>query len=200
MFAEGFDLVFGSSGEKQWYAGLLSDCEEDIDGLLSYFHTEDKKCKILSEEETALIPKRVYHNFIRIRDELGIPRADRLYRDDLILVRTTIMSHGNMLVLLSSTKQGLKYILMELTHIHLQITKKSFINIISPHDKKAGKQMTEIIIDEQKYLSIVKDVEDTMSKFDEQGASYEELYELYDRAYSNLDMLIYNALYTKVAE
>lgn len=87
LFAEGFDLVFGSSSEKQWYAGLLSDCEEDIDGLLSYLHTEDKKCKILSEEETALIHKRVYHNFIRIRDELGIPRADRLYRDDLILVR-----------------------------------------------------------------------------------------------------------------
>lgn len=60
--------------------------------------------------------------------------------------------------------------------------------------------MTEIIIDEQEYLSIVKDVEDTMSKFNEQGASYEELYELYDRAYSHLDMLIYNALYTKVAE
>ena len=60
--------------------------------------------------------------------------------------------------------------------------------------------MTGIIIDEQKYLSIVKDVEDTMSKFDEQGASYEELYDLYDRAYSHLDMLIYNALYTKVAE
>lgn len=31
LFAEGFDLVFGSSGKKQWYAGLLSDCEEDID-------------------------------------------------------------------------------------------------------------------------------------------------------------------------
>lgn len=60
--------------------------------------------------------------------------------------------------------------------------------------------MTKIIIDEQEYLSIVKDVENTMSEFDEQGASYEELYELYDRAYSNLDMLIYNALYTKVAE
>lgn len=60
--------------------------------------------------------------------------------------------------------------------------------------------MTEIIIDEQEYLSIVKDVEDTMSEFGEQGASYEELYELYDRAYSHLDMLIYNALYTKVAE
>ena len=39
-----------------------------------------------------------------------------------------------------------------------------------------------------------------MSEFNEQGASYEELYELYDRAYSNLDMLIYNALYTKVAD
>lgn len=60
--------------------------------------------------------------------------------------------------------------------------------------------MTEIIIDEQEYLSIVKDVEDTMPKFDEQGASYEELYELYDRACIRLDMLIYNALYTKVAE
>lgn len=60
--------------------------------------------------------------------------------------------------------------------------------------------MTEIIIDEQEYLSIVKDVEDTMSKFNEQSASYEELYELYDRAYSRLDMLLYNALYTKVAE
>lgn len=30
--------------------------------------------------------------------------------------------------------------------------------------------MTEIIIDEQEYLFIVKDVEDTMSKFNEQGA------------------------------
>lgn len=87
LFAEGFDLVFGSSSGKQWYAGLLSDCREDIDGILSYHRTKDKKFKILSEEETALIPKRVYHNFIRIRDELGIPRADRLHRDDLILVR-----------------------------------------------------------------------------------------------------------------
>ena len=43
LFAEGFDLVFGSSGKKQWYAGLLSDCEEDIDGILSYHHTKDKK-------------------------------------------------------------------------------------------------------------------------------------------------------------
>lgn len=87
LFADGFDLVFGSSGEEQWHAGFLSDCEEDIDGFLSYCHTKDKKCKTLSKKETALIPKRVYHNFIRIRDELGIPRADRLYRDDLILVR-----------------------------------------------------------------------------------------------------------------
>lgn len=60
--------------------------------------------------------------------------------------------------------------------------------------------MTEIIIDEQEYLSIVKDVEDTMAAFENEGASYEELYELYDRAYSRLDMLLYNALYTKVAE
>lgn len=60
--------------------------------------------------------------------------------------------------------------------------------------------MTEIIIDEQEYLSIVKDVEDTMAAFENEGASYEELYELYDRAYSGLDMLLYNALYTKVAE
>lgn len=60
--------------------------------------------------------------------------------------------------------------------------------------------MTEIIIDEQEYLSIVKDVEDTMSEFDEQGASYEELYELYKREYDRLDLLIYNALYTQVAE
>lgn len=60
--------------------------------------------------------------------------------------------------------------------------------------------MTEIIIDEQEYLSIVKDVEDTMAAFENEGASYEELYELYDRAYSRLDMILYNALYTKVAE
>lgn len=60
--------------------------------------------------------------------------------------------------------------------------------------------MTEIIINEQEYLSIVKDVEDTMAEFKNEGASYEELYELYDRAYSRLDMLLYNALYTKVAE
>lgn len=60
--------------------------------------------------------------------------------------------------------------------------------------------MTEIIIDEQEYLSIVKDVEDTMSEFNEQGTSYNSLYELYERAYSHLDLLIYNALYTKVAE
>ena len=60
--------------------------------------------------------------------------------------------------------------------------------------------MTEIIIDEQEYLSIIKDVEDTMAAFENEGASYEELYELYDRAYSRLDMLLYNALYTKVAE
>lgn len=60
--------------------------------------------------------------------------------------------------------------------------------------------MTEIMIDEEKYLSIVKDVEETMVKFDEEGASYEELYDLYERAYSNLDLLIYNALYTKVAD
>ena len=39
-----------------------------------------------------------------------------------------------------------------------------------------------------------------MAKFDEEGASYEELYNLYDRAYSRLDLLIYNALYTKVAD
>lgn len=60
--------------------------------------------------------------------------------------------------------------------------------------------MTEIIINEQEYLSIIKDVEDTMAEFENEGASYEELYELYDRAYSRLDMLLYNALYTKVAE
>lgn len=60
--------------------------------------------------------------------------------------------------------------------------------------------MTEIMIDEEKYLSIVKDVEETMAQFENEGASYEELYDLYDRAYSRLDMLIYNALYTKVAE
>lgn len=60
--------------------------------------------------------------------------------------------------------------------------------------------MTEIIIDEQEYLSIVKDVEDTLADFEATGASWEELYELYDRAYSSLDMLLYNALYTKVAE
>lgn len=60
--------------------------------------------------------------------------------------------------------------------------------------------MTEIIIDEQEYLSIVKDVEDTLAYFEATGASYEELYELYDRAYSRLDLLLYNALYTKVAE
>lgn len=60
--------------------------------------------------------------------------------------------------------------------------------------------MTEIIIDEQEYLSIVKDVEETMAAFDQEWATYEELYDLYDRAYSRLDNLIYNALYTKVAE
>lgn len=60
--------------------------------------------------------------------------------------------------------------------------------------------MTEIIIDEQEYLSIIKDVEDTMADFETTGALYEELYELYNRAYSHLDMLLYNALYTKVAE
>ena len=60
--------------------------------------------------------------------------------------------------------------------------------------------MTEIIIDEQEYLSIVKDVEETMASFDEEGATYEELYDLYDRAYSRLDSLIYNALYENVAE
>ena len=60
--------------------------------------------------------------------------------------------------------------------------------------------MTEIIIDEQEYLSIVKDVEETMASFDEEGATYEELYDLYDRAYNHLDNLIYNALYTKVSD
>lgn len=60
--------------------------------------------------------------------------------------------------------------------------------------------MTEIIIDEQEYLSIVKDVEDTMAAFENEGATYEELYELYKRAYDRLDLLIYNALYTQVAE
>ena len=55
--------------------------------------------------------------------------------------------------------------------------------------------MTEIIINEQEYLSIVKDVEETMAAFDQEGATYEELYDLYDRAYSRLDSLIYNALY-----
>ena len=60
--------------------------------------------------------------------------------------------------------------------------------------------MTTIMIDEQEYLSIVKDVEETMAKFDEEGASYEELYDLYERAYSNLDLLVYNALYIKVAD
>lgn len=60
--------------------------------------------------------------------------------------------------------------------------------------------MTEIIIDEQEYLSIVKDVEETMASFNEEGATYEELYDLYDRAYSRLDSLIYNALYENVAE
>lgn len=33
--------------------------------------------------------------------------------------------------------------------------------------------MTNIIIDEQEYLSIVKDVEDTMVAFENEGASYE---------------------------
>lgn len=60
--------------------------------------------------------------------------------------------------------------------------------------------MTEIIIDEQEYLSIVQDVEDTLAKWEDEGATHEELYDLYDRAYSRLDLLIYNALYTKVAE
>lgn len=60
--------------------------------------------------------------------------------------------------------------------------------------------MTEIIIDEQEYLSIVKDVEDTMVAFENEGATYEELYELYKRSYDRLDLLIYNALYTQVAE
>ena len=60
--------------------------------------------------------------------------------------------------------------------------------------------MTEIIVDEQEYLSIVKDVEDTLADFETTGASWEELSELYDRAYNRLDLLLYNALYTKVAE
>lgn len=60
--------------------------------------------------------------------------------------------------------------------------------------------MTAIMIDEQEYLSIVKDVEETVERFNEEGATHEEMYDLYDRAYSRLDMLIYNALYTKVAE
>lgn len=60
--------------------------------------------------------------------------------------------------------------------------------------------MQQIIIDEQKYLTIVNDVEDTIDKWNEEGASYEELYDLYERAYSNLNLLIYNALYTKVAD
>ena len=60
--------------------------------------------------------------------------------------------------------------------------------------------MTGIIINEQEYLSIVKDVEETMASFDQEGATYEELYDLYDRAYSRLDSLIYNALYENVAE
>lgn len=89
LFADGFDLVFGSSDTNKWYAGLLSDCDEDIDGILSYVHTKDKKRRHLSEEEALLIPKRVYHNFIRIRDELNIPRADRLKKNDLIRVRNS---------------------------------------------------------------------------------------------------------------
>lgn len=60
--------------------------------------------------------------------------------------------------------------------------------------------MTEIMINEEKYLSIVKDVEETMAQFENEGATHEEMYDLYERAYSNLDLLIYNALYTKVAE
>mgnify|MGYP006928690687 CR=1 FL=1 len=60
--------------------------------------------------------------------------------------------------------------------------------------------MTEIMIDEQEYLSIVRDFEDTRAEWDKEGATYEELFELYERAYDRLDLLIYNALYTKVAE
>ena len=60
--------------------------------------------------------------------------------------------------------------------------------------------MTEIIINEQEYLSIVKDVEETMASFDQEGVTYEELYDLYDRAYNRLDSLIYNGLYENVAE
>ena len=40
--------------------------------------------------------------------------------------------------------------------------------------------MTEIIIDEQEYLSIVQDVEDTLAKWEDEGATHEELYDLYE--------------------
>ena len=40
LFAEGFDLVFGSSNTNKWYAGLISDCDEDIDGILSYVNNK----------------------------------------------------------------------------------------------------------------------------------------------------------------
>lgn len=31
LFYDGFDLVYGSTGEFPWYAALIKDCEEDID-------------------------------------------------------------------------------------------------------------------------------------------------------------------------
>lgn len=87
LFAEGFDLVYGSTGEYPWYAALVSDCEEDIDGFLSYHYKDGNKWKQLSDEDSRIIPQEVYCNFIRLHDYLNIPRSDRVRKDDLLRVR-----------------------------------------------------------------------------------------------------------------
>lgn len=87
LFAEGFDLVYGSTGKYPWYAALVKDCTEDIDGFLSYRYKEGNKWKELSNEDSRIIPQRVYFNFIRLHDYLGIPYPNRLRVDDLLCVR-----------------------------------------------------------------------------------------------------------------
>lgn len=87
LFAEGFDLVYGSTGKFSWYAALVKDCTEDIDGLLSYRYKEGNKWKKLSVEDSRIIPQRIYFNFIRLRDYLNIPKPERLHLDDLLCVR-----------------------------------------------------------------------------------------------------------------
>lgn len=89
LFYEGFDLVYGSTGKFPWYAALIKDCEEDIDGFLSYRYKDGNKWKELSDEESRIIPQEVYNNFLRIRDILNIPDKKDLEVDTLVKVRNS---------------------------------------------------------------------------------------------------------------